>query len=268
MDAGLEVLHKQMTVEQNLAGVRILKELGLGFAYGFMLFDPSSTFASVRANIGFLRRIVGDGSAAATFCRMLPYGGTPIRDTLLRENRLRGDVTHPDYDFLDPRIELFFHRVNEALNVTGWIHGLRALSPQLKFAWNEVAVLEGLFPRLDGMPEWRADLARLTAASNAEVLETVEAIADAQDLRPAAAPPSARSRSPAAPPGSAPSSSPGATASSPATRRRSWMPFAPARSVPWPGRGSTDEPQGKRLKRRHFGGRNPAGSGWIRLATF
>ena len=77
IEQGLKMLHKQMTVEQNLAAVQTLKEPGFDFSYGFMLFDPSSTFESVRENLNFLRQIVGDGSAAATFSRMLPYGGTP-----------------------------------------------------------------------------------------------------------------------------------------------------------------------------------------------
>ena len=95
VEEGLDVLHKQMTVAQNLAGVQTLKDVEIVFGYGFMLFDPSSTFESVRENIEFLRKIVGDGSAAAVFSRMLPYGGTPIRDQLRQEGRLRGDITHP-----------------------------------------------------------------------------------------------------------------------------------------------------------------------------
>ncbi len=41
------------------------------FEFGFMLLDPSSTFDTVRANIHFLQSIVGDGTAAAVFCKML-----------------------------------------------------------------------------------------------------------------------------------------------------------------------------------------------------
>ena len=63
-----------------------------------MLLDPSSTFESVRENIGFLRTIVGDGCLPVTFCRMLPYNGTPIKDELVQSGRLRGDVNNPDYD--------------------------------------------------------------------------------------------------------------------------------------------------------------------------
>jgi anaerobic magnesium-protoporphyrin IX monomethyl ester cyclase len=173
-EQGLETLHKQIDVAQNEAAVATMKELGLLFDFGFMMLDPSSTFESIENNVAFLRRIVGDGSAAAEFCRMVPYDGTPIKDSLAAEGRLRGDVLNPDYDFLDPRIEEFFTRVDEALNTTGWIHGLRALSPQLKFAWNEVAVLEGFMPSLPGLTGYRARLQQITRESNETLMLVVE----------------------------------------------------------------------------------------------
>jgi len=173
-DSSLVTLHKQIDVAQNEAAVATMKELGILFDFGFMMLDPSSTFESIEDNVAFLRRIVGDGSAAAEFCRMVPYDGTPIKDQLEAEGRLRGDVVNPDYDFLDPRIELFFRRVNEALNVTGWIHGLRALSPQLKFAWNELAVMEGFLPGLPGLSGYRDRLQRITAESNETLMQVVD----------------------------------------------------------------------------------------------
>jgi hypothetical protein len=173
-EKGLETLHKQIDVAQNERAVATMKELGLLFDFGFMMLDPSSTFESIEENVAFLRRIVGDGSAAAEFCRMVPYDGTPIKDSLAAEGRLRGDVCNPDYDFLDPRIEDFFGRVDEALNTTGWIHGLRALSPQLKFAWNEVAVMEGLMPSLHGLGGYRERLQQITRESNETLMLVVE----------------------------------------------------------------------------------------------
>lgn len=173
-DDGLRTLHKQITVDQNIRAVETLKELGILFDFGFMLLDPSSTFESILENVAFLRRIVGDGSMAAEFCRMIPYDGTPIKDDLAKAGRLRGDVLNPDYDFLDPRLEVFFRRVNEALNVTGWIHGLRALSPQLKFAWSEVAIMERLTPWLPGLTDYSNRLRALTRASNEVLFEVVE----------------------------------------------------------------------------------------------
>lgn len=177
-DAGLQTLHKQTTVEQNVRAVEILKDLGINFDFGFMMLDPSSTFASVRENVAFLQRIVGDGSAAAEFCRMIPYDGTPIKDQLAHSGRLRGDVLSPDYDFLDARLEVFYQHVNEALNLTGWIHGVRALSPQLKFAWSELAIMERLTPDLPQLGRYRVTLQQITAASNAVLFDVVRELAD------------------------------------------------------------------------------------------
>ena len=173
-EEGLKVLHKQITVEQNLRAVEILKSIGLMFEFGFMLFDPSSTLDSVRANLDFLRAIIGDGCAAAVFCRMLPYDGTPIKDELERSGRLRGDVVHPDYDFLDPKVTELYRSLSKIVDVWGWIHGYRALSPQLNWAWNEVAVMDRLFPTLPGFVEYKQALAGITRASNAVLFDVVE----------------------------------------------------------------------------------------------
>jgi radical SAM superfamily enzyme YgiQ (UPF0313 family) len=171
VDAGLEVLHKQMTVAQNLAGVRILKETGLLFSYGFMLFDPSSTFDSVRENVGFLRQIVGDGSAAATFCRMLPYGGTPIRDQLQAEGRLRGDVTHPDYDFLDLRLNEYYRQLHQV--VGPWTSD-EGISHELNWAAEELETIRRLVPEAHGVAAYRTALNALTAESNEQLFRLIE----------------------------------------------------------------------------------------------
>jgi anaerobic magnesium-protoporphyrin IX monomethyl ester cyclase len=171
VESGLEILYKQMTIDQNLDAVATLKELDITYSYGFMLFDPSSTFESVRQNIGFLRRIVSDGSAPAVFSRMLPYGGTPIRDLLAAEGRLRGDLTHPDYVFLDPRLNDYYRELSDA--VRPWIHN-QGLSNELSYAWDEVATFERLAPRLRGARAYRRALARLTARANEHLFSLVE----------------------------------------------------------------------------------------------
>jgi anaerobic magnesium-protoporphyrin IX monomethyl ester cyclase len=171
VEAGLEILHKQLTVEQNRAGVRVLKDADLLFSYGFMLFDPSSTFDSVRENLVFLREIVGDGSAAATFCRMLPYGGTPIRDLLQAEGRLRGDVTHPDYDFLDLRLNDFYSKLHRAAQP--WLDK-GGLSHELNWAREEFEVANRLAHGLRGVTTYKHGLTNLTAESNELLFRLVE----------------------------------------------------------------------------------------------
>jgi hypothetical protein len=120
-EEGLRILHKQITVEQNLRAVAILKKLDLPFQFGFMLFEPSSTFESVRENLAFLHAIVDDGGVAVTFCRMIPYDGTPIKDELVRAGRLKGDVCQPGYDFLDPRLDRFYDALTRVVDLTGWV---------------------------------------------------------------------------------------------------------------------------------------------------
>ncbi len=173
-EQGLETLHKQITVRQNLKAVETLKSIGLMFEYGFMLLDPSSTFESIRENINFLRTILADGCLPVTFCRMLPYDGTPIKDELVRTGRLRGDVCNPDYDFLDPRIGEFYDELTKLVSLTGWIHGLKAVTMQLGWAWHEVATIERLFPVLPGMEEYKETLRGITTRSNDLLLRVVE----------------------------------------------------------------------------------------------
>jgi radical SAM superfamily enzyme YgiQ (UPF0313 family) len=173
-EQGLETLHKQINVQQNLKAVETLKSIGLMFEYGFMLLDPSSTFESIRENVQFLRTILSDGCLPVTFCRMLPYHGTPIYDELTRTGRLRGDICNPDYDFLDPRIGEFYEELTKLVSLTGWIHGLKAVTMQLGWAWHEVATIERLFPVLPGMDTYKETLRAITKRSNDLLLRVVE----------------------------------------------------------------------------------------------
>jgi radical SAM superfamily enzyme YgiQ (UPF0313 family) len=168
---GLEVLNKQITTSTNLQAVATLTSLDILVEYGFMLFDPSTTFASVRENVAFLRTILADGSGGAVFCRMLPYGGTPIRERLRAEGRLRGDVKYPDYDFLDPRLGTYHALLDAA--VGPWIHGT-GLSHQLNWAWHEVFVIRRLVGELPGLHDFEVALADLSRRSNDVLLGFVE----------------------------------------------------------------------------------------------
>jgi radical SAM superfamily enzyme YgiQ (UPF0313 family) len=102
---GLIHLSKRIKVDQHLRAGEILKKLGLSFDFGFMMLEPYSTLSSVRNNIDFLERFVGDGWSMATFCRTLPYAGTPLKAQLEREGRLLGTPFEPDYRFLDPKLD-------------------------------------------------------------------------------------------------------------------------------------------------------------------
>ncbi|MBK8489736.1 MAG: cobalamin-dependent protein [Saprospirales bacterium] len=106
-EEGLKALNKRVTPTQNRAAIDLFKSHDLALAIGFMLFDPSSTLASVQENIDFLHAVGEDGYFPINFCKMLPYVGTPVETQLRAEGRLKGTVAHPDYNFLDPRLDAY-----------------------------------------------------------------------------------------------------------------------------------------------------------------
>jgi radical SAM superfamily enzyme YgiQ (UPF0313 family) len=169
---GLKVLKKQMTVEQILSAIYTLKKIDILFGYGFMLFDPSSTYDKIRSNVLFLKKIIGDGSAAAVFGRMLPYAGTSIEKSLSAEGRLRGNTLHPDYVFVDPSINRYYNILHDSLS--SWISGPKSVSSQLDKALYEAAIIKRLFIKIDGVQKYEELTKNLVKKSNNFLLQIVE----------------------------------------------------------------------------------------------
>jgi hypothetical protein len=131
---GLINMSKRITPDQHLQAGRVLRELGLSFDFGFMLLDPFSTLSMVRNNIDFLDAFVGDGWAVASFCRMLPYAGTPLKTRLEQSGRLLGTPFEPDYRFLDPKLDLFYDWMLETFHTRNFTnHGLCHILKSLLF---------------------------------------------------------------------------------------------------------------------------------------
>jgi radical SAM superfamily enzyme YgiQ (UPF0313 family) len=107
-DEGLQLMNKHITAKTNLNAAQTLKDNGIEFDYGYMLFDPDSTFDRVCANLDFLDELVGDGSSPITFCKMLPYAGTKVEKRLIEQGRLIGEIGSEDYLFNDPRLDRLY----------------------------------------------------------------------------------------------------------------------------------------------------------------
>jgi hypothetical protein len=60
------------------------------------------------------------------------------------------------------------------VDVTGWTHGYGALSPALNFAWEEISILEQLFPALPGFEDYRRTIQQITSESNLALIQIVE----------------------------------------------------------------------------------------------
>jgi hypothetical protein len=102
---------------------------------------------------------------------MLPYGGTPIREALKKEGRLRGGLTRPDYDFLDLRLNEYYSLLLPT--VRPWVHR-KGLTYELNYAWDELQTMRRLARGVDGADDYREALRRLTAESNDRLLTHVE----------------------------------------------------------------------------------------------
>jgi hypothetical protein len=134
-EESLQHFNKRLKPDVHLRARDVLRQLGVTFDFGFMLMEPWSTIRSVRGNIRFLREFVGDGSSPATFCRMLPYVGTASQKQLLDEGRFYETNLQADYNFLDPRLDLYYRwllRTFESRNFTrtGTLNLLRIIQFQ------------------------------------------------------------------------------------------------------------------------------------------
>jgi hypothetical protein len=171
-EAGLRVLNKHITVQQNLQAVKILKSLGISLDFGFMLFDPSSTIDRVLKNIRFVKRICGDGCAPVSFAKTLPYAGTDLERQMRKEGRLRGDVGAPDYSFLDSRTEEWFDYLCEVFYP--WVYGGQSLQAQLRWAAFELDVLDRFYAHAPGLAEHKERVRFLTHWYNEIYCKIVE----------------------------------------------------------------------------------------------
>ncbi|MGE5239036.1 MAG: B12-binding domain-containing radical SAM protein [Chloroflexota bacterium] len=168
---GLQTLNKHVTVEQNIAAMRILKDLDLTFDIGFMLFDPDSTIDSVRENIRFLREVARMGGPPLSFVKMLPLAGTAVQARLAAEGRLTGDAVRPDYDLLDPRLDYYCLFVT--LNFSHRNSDPQGLVERLRLSYFDCLVAK-LFRPTPDIENYETSLRALIDRTNDSALETLD----------------------------------------------------------------------------------------------
>ena len=174
-ERGLRALNKHVTVATNRAAIDLLKSRKVALGIGFMLFDPSSTIETVRENLDFLKMVGGDGYFPINFCKMLPYAGTAVETELRAAGRLKGTVTQPDYDFLDPRLDAFAYLVKRTFARRNFsTEGIAARLTQADF---EHRLAQSFGPG-ESLDAHHAALRTLMARSNRLAIETLNALLD------------------------------------------------------------------------------------------
>ena len=174
-DSGLSRLNKNMTIAKSMQGINILKELEIGFDYGFMLFQPTSTFKSVNDNLDFLRKICGDGYAPVTFLKLRPYFETRIEKVLRKEERLIGNPGFLDYEFLDKSLNHYYEFVTDCL--MEWFRDSDGLLNILRCTKNYFSVYSNYFEITQEVTAISGDIRKIISNSNLFLLDTLKELA-------------------------------------------------------------------------------------------
>jgi len=137
-DPGLKRLNKNMTIAQNLNGISILKKLKIDFDFGFMLFQPATTFMTLNLNLDFLKEICSDGYSPATFLRLVPFYDTRVERELAKEGRLKIYDDKLDYDFYEERMNLYYTFISDCFHE--WLEDRDGVENISKWARNYFSV--------------------------------------------------------------------------------------------------------------------------------
>jgi len=170
-EQGLKTLNKGFDVEDVFRAVEILQRIGLFFEYGFMMFDPGSTFQSVRTNVEFLERLCQDGHVPVRFTKMAPLMGTPISRSLCEAGRLKGTVGVPTYSFADNRLDLLELCWARAFGPIAF--NAKGLVDQLRRAKTDAVVVGKFLPSSCNIASYAESVKKLTTVFNESAFETM-----------------------------------------------------------------------------------------------
>jgi len=169
-DDGLHLMNKKMKAKTSLKTVNLLKEIGIQYDFGFMLFDPSSTYQSIRDNLDFLETLCGDGSSPITFCKMLPYAETRIEYQLKKEGRLTEQSGYMDYEFYDPSINHLYDFSKNCFR--DWITGHQGLLNIARWAKYYTLVYQNYFSTTSCFNDLQKSINEIITQSNLFFINT------------------------------------------------------------------------------------------------
>ena len=175
-DAGLESLNKQMKVEDSVRGMTILKKLEIGFDYGFMLFQPSTTFTSLNENLNFLRHICGDGYTPVTFLKLIPLYETRVEEELIRSGRFYITEGIGDYDFPEESMNRYYGFITDCF--TEWLRDRDGVENISKWARNYLAVYKHYFDDQPGEAAYSRKIRRIISRSNLFLIDNMKQLSE------------------------------------------------------------------------------------------
>ena len=170
-ETGLKLFNKQMELRDSLNAVKTLKQLGLNYEFGFMMFDPTSTFNSLDSNLAFLKEICGDGSAPIVLGKTIPLAETDIEKMLKAEGRLIGSIIYPDYRILDLKLNYLCDYLHRSLQE--WMFSPQGMLANLRWHRFEYEVVKKYYPNAKDIKEYGNFLQEIIFSNNSLFFEVV-----------------------------------------------------------------------------------------------
>jgi radical SAM superfamily enzyme YgiQ (UPF0313 family) len=175
-DEGLKALNKKMKVSASRRGIGILQQLGLSFDYGFILFQPESSFASLRENIRFLSGMCSDNLIPMAFLKLIPCFGTRVERELRESGRLRGRPGKLEYSFRSESLDACWTSVSHCF--AEWQWGREGVVNLAKWLRNYIAVHDYFRKPDRDFDHYRTAYMETVTGSNRYLEETMSGLFD------------------------------------------------------------------------------------------
>lgn len=119
-DQDMKMYSKKANIADNLRAVKKIMSHNIYVNYGFICFNPYSTFETIRENLSFLRNsgLIFNAYhmlSKLTIMPQAPMKQKLLKDGLIKEFHYDSDIT--EYEFLHPGVKAFHKCLKENLNV-------------------------------------------------------------------------------------------------------------------------------------------------------
>ena len=135
VDSDLKLYGKAHSADQNRRAVEVVKELGLSFQPGFMMFHYDSTVDQLRRNMAFLRDI-GECKPVTVNSSVDPHFGTPLLRVMRREGVVADHGTSMAMRYKDPRVAVAKEIAHEAASgFQEFMNVIAGLQSAITYEW-------------------------------------------------------------------------------------------------------------------------------------
>ncbi|NLZ93039.1 MAG: B12-binding domain-containing radical SAM protein [Firmicutes bacterium] len=139
--AVLDRFQKDVTVADNLRAIKILSDLDIFIAMGFIMFDYRTSINDLNNNLQFLRQVremTGKAYLAEVdpVSKVLPFAGTKVEAELKQEKRYLGNSLSFSYKLADPLVEFIYQGLSKLADIKRKKAAKRGESLYREFDWH------------------------------------------------------------------------------------------------------------------------------------